>query len=130
MYSDACIADGGLGAVACSANRDDMLTVLLKRAAEDVWIRSLLWTRGSYVEEMFALVPAVLAKGEQLGGKRVVLSIDNNAAAGALIKASPMVPVAWELIERFLGSVAQLSAPCWVERASSEANTAGTPQRE
>ena len=96
MYSDACTADGGLGGVACSANRDDVLTVSPKGAAEGVWIRGLLWTKGIYGEEMFALVPAVVALSEQLGGKRVALSIDNNAAAGALIKASSRVPVAWE----------------------------------
>ena len=42
---------------------------------------------------MLATVAALMALGELLWGKRVVLSIDNNAAAGALIKAALKAPV-------------------------------------
>ena len=45
------------------------------------------------------------------------------AAAGALIEAPSSALGFW-------GCVAQLSAPCWVERESSEANPAGAPYLE
>ena len=76
---------------------------------------------------MFAMVAAVVALGGQLHGKNVALVPDKNAAAAALTKASSRVAAILALMGRFWGCIAQPSASCWVERASSEASPAGTP---
>ena len=54
----------------------------------------------------------------------------NNAAAGALIEASPEIQMILALIERFRGCMAQLSAACWVARVASDANPADAPSRD
>ena len=59
---------------------------------------------------MFATVAGVVALGEQLRGKRIVLFLDNNAAAGTLIKASSKIQMILAFVESFRGCVAQLSA--------------------
>ena len=78
---------------------------------------------------MFATVANSVALGEQVRAKMVVRFLDNNAAAVALMEASSKVPGALAIIESFRGYAAQLSASCWVEMVSSEANPAGGPER-
>ena len=104
-------ADGGLAAVAFYRNNEDGCPVSLNGGAEAAQVNGL---------HMFARVAAIPAFGQQLRGRRLVLAIDNYAAAGTSIKAS-RVPVAPVLVESFWGSVAQLPASCWVERASAKA---------
>ena len=53
--------------------------------------------------------------------------MDNNVAAGAILKAPSRVHVALAIIESFWGCVAQLSASCCVDRVSPEAKPAGSP---
>ena len=50
---------------------------------------------------MFAMVAGVVALGEQLRGKRVILFLGDNAAAGALIKASLKIQMILALVESF-----------------------------
>ena len=117
------------GTVAVFTNPDDEFSVLLKGVPEDAMMRSLLGTNEIYGLEMLATAPAVIPLSGQLRGQRMVLCIDKNAAAGVLIKASSRAPVVLALIEGFRGCVAQLSAPCWAERASSEANSGDARSR-
>ena len=59
-----------------------LFPVLVYGAAEASLARSLLQRGEVYGLEMFAVVVPVVALGEQLRGKRIVLRIDNDAAAG------------------------------------------------
>ena len=103
--------------------------VELKGTASEVLLRSLESTNEIYGLELFAMVSAVRALGEQLRGKRTILFLDNNAAAGASVKASARAPVILAIIECFWSLMAQLSASCWIERAPSKASPADAPSR-
>ena len=76
------------------------------------------------------MVAGVVALGEQLRGKRVILFLGDNAAAGALIKASSKIQMILALEESFWECLAQLSAACWVERVAPDANSADSPRRD
>ena len=76
------------------------------------------------------MVSSVIALGEQLRGKRIILFLDNNAASGAMMKASSRVKIILAITECFWQHVAQLGASCWVERVASEANPAYAPSRD
>ena len=128
IYSDACTTGGGLAAVALFSG-DRQVTVLLTGAADKKLLRSLEATNEIYGLEMFAMVSAIVTLGDQLRGKRILLFLDNNAAAGALIKGSSRILVVLAMIESFWGCLAQLAATCWVERVASEANPADAPSR-
>ena len=78
---------------------------------------------------MLATVSAAISLGEQPRKRRIALLPDNNAAAGASIKAPPRAPATLALIESSLGYGAQPSASCWMEGVSSEANPADAPSR-
>ena len=67
--------------------------------------------------------------GERPREKRIILFLDNNAAAGVLEKAPSRLPGPPALIESFWGLAAQLSASCRVERVSLKANLADAPRR-
>ena len=76
------------------------------------------------------MVAAVAPSGEQLRGERMSLFSGNNAAAGALIKASSKIEIILAPpLESFWGCVTQLSAACSVEGVASEANPADNASR-
>ena len=104
--------------------------VQLKGKAEDLLLESLKETNEIFGLELFAMVSAVMALGEQLKGKRMILFLDNNAASGAMIKASSRVKIILAITECFWQHVAQLGASCWIERVTSEANPADAPSRD
>ena len=72
---------------------------------------------------MFATAESVVASVEEPRGKRIALFLDNNAAAGALIRAPSAVAVVPMLIGRSRAS-------CWVERVPLDANPADAPGRK
>ena len=78
---------------------------------------------------MFAMVAAIATLGGQLRGKRAVLFLDNNAAAGALIRATSRIQIILATTGSFWGCTAQMSAACWVESVASETNPADAPSR-
>ena len=129
IYSDACTTGGGMAAIALFSRPAGEFMVQLKGKAEDLLISSLAETNEIFGLELFAMVSAVMALGEQLRGKRMILFLDNNAAAGAMIKASSRVKIILAITECFWQQVAQLGASCWVERVASEANPADAPSR-
>ena len=116
-----------MAAVKLSPRQLREFTVLLKGAAEQLLLESIKDTHGIFVREKFAMVAGVIALGEQLRGKRILLFLDNNAAAGGLIKASSKIQMILALVESFWECLAQLSAACWVERVASDANPADAP---
>ena len=118
-----------MAAVASFSGEEEDLTVLLKGSADKDLLRALRATNEIYGLEMFAMVSAIITLGEQLRGKRILLFLDNNAAAGALIKGSSRILVALAMIESFWGYLAQVAATCWVERVASQANPADAPSR-
>ena len=63
---------------------------------------------------MVAMVAAVAPSGEQLRGERMSLFADNDAVAGALIKASSRIEIISAPIGSFWGCVTQLPAACSV----------------
>ena len=77
--------------------------------------------------EMCPMVAAVAALGEQLGGTRMLLPLNDNAAASARIKASSRIRIILASIESFRECVAQQSATCPVAMVASEANPADNP---
>ena len=78
-----------MAAVALLPRQEIEFSVLFKGAAEKVLEDSLLETNEIFCLEMFAMVAAVVALGEQLRGKRMFPLVGSNAASGALIKAIP-----------------------------------------
>ena len=76
------------------------------------------------------MVSAVIALGEQMGGERMISTLDNNAASGAVIQASPRARAILAITESLWLRVAQLAASCWVERVASDANPADAPSRD
>ena len=92
--------------------------VQLKGKAEDLLLESLKETNEIFGLELFAMVSAVMALGGQLKGKRMILFLDNNAASGAMIKASSRVKIILAITECFWQHVAELGASCWVERVA------------
>ena len=91
LYPDACTTHGGLAAIAFFANPSDKFAVLLKGGAKAELLNSLRDTNAIFGVEMFAMVAAVMALRGQQRGKRMVLCLDNSAAAGALIKAPAVI---------------------------------------
>ena len=100
IYSDACATRGGMAAVAFFSRRHEIFAVLIKGAAEHMLLESLKETNGIFGLEMFATVAAIATFGDQLKGKRMILFLDNNAAAGASTKASSRI----QMILATLGS--------------------------
>ena len=118
-----------MAAVALSSGPREDVTVLLKGSAEKDLAESLEITNEIYGLEIFATASAIATLGEQLRGKRAISFLDNNAAAGPLIKGSPRIWVVLATIESFWGCMARLSASCWVEGVASGANPADAPSR-
>ena len=104
--------------------------VQLKGKAEDLLLNSLKETNQIFGLELFAMVSAVITLGDQLKEKKIILFLDNNAASGAMIKASSRVQIILALTECFWQHIAQMGASCWIERVASEANPADAPSRD
>ena len=94
----------------CFPEGEPSLRPTPKGAAGKVLTDSLVETNEIFGIEMFATAAAVVASGEQLSGRRVILSVGHGPAAGALIKAPSRIQVIFSFIEKFRGRVAQLSA--------------------
>ena len=114
-------------AVALFSRQLREFTVSLKGAAEQVLLESIKDTNEISGLGTFAMVAGVVALGEQLRGKRVILFLRDNAAAGAQVKASSKTQMILALVESFWECVAQLSAACLVERVAPDANAADSP---
>ena len=82
-----------MAAVALLPGRGAEFTVLLKGAAGKVKTDSLVETNEIFGLETFAMVAAVAAWGEQPRGEEMIRFVDNDAAAGALIKAPSRIQV-------------------------------------
>ena len=130
IYSDACTTDGGMAAIALFPRPSGEFQGQLKGKAEDLLLNSLAATNEIFGLGLFAMVSSVISLGEQLRGKKIILFSANNAASGAMIKASSRVQIILAITERFWQRVAHLAASCWVERVSSEANPADAPSRD
>ena len=91
------------------------------KTAEKVLADSFMEADEIFGPETFATVAAVVALGEQLRGRGMILSAGNNAESGALINAPPRVQAILRFFGSFCGYVAQLSASCMIGRVSSEA---------
>ena len=65
------------------------------------------------------MVAAVVVSWVQLRHERMILFLDDNAAASAPIKALSRSPQSPAQIERFWGAMEQLQAFCWMERLES-----------
>ena len=96
IYSDEFTADGGLAAGLFVRKGQDEFPVSLKGRADFALTRSLLQTGESYGLELQAPGFRLTA-----GRKKGRFLLDNDAAAGALIKASSGAPVILALIEGF-----------------------------
>ena len=99
IYSNDCAAGGGVPAVALFSRQGTELMVLPNGAAGQVLAGSPMGTNEIFGLEAFAKVAAVVALGEQLGGRRMILPAGHSAAAGALFKAPSRVQVIAALIE-------------------------------
>ena len=105
-------------------------TVPLKGIAEKVAIDSSMETNEIFGLELFAMASAVIAFGAQMGRKRMILFLDNDAAPGAMNRASCRARVILALTESFWRRVAQLAASRWVEWVASGANPADAQSRD
>ena len=80
-----------MAAVALHSTQMSEFAGLPKWAAAPLLLESFQDTDEMSSLEMFAMVAAVAALGEQLGGERMMLRLDDNAAAGALSEASSKI---------------------------------------
>ena len=80
-----------MAAVALHSTQMSEFAGLPKWAAAQLLLESFQDTDEMSSLEMFAMVAAVAALGEQLGGERMMLRLDDNAAAGALSEASSKI---------------------------------------
>ena len=85
------------------SKRESEFVVLLKGNAELLLLDSIGEANEVSGLEMFAMASAVVARGEQLRGKGVILFLGNNAAAGALISASSKIQMISAFLGRFRG---------------------------
>ena len=129
IYSDARTTGGGMAAVALLPKQGTEFTAPLTGAAEKVLTDSAVETNEIFGLEMLAMVAAAVALGDRLRGERMILFVDNNAAAGAPTKESTRIQVIVASIESLWGCVKQLSASCPKERVSPKANPADHPSR-
>ena len=74
------------------------------------------------------MVAAVAAVGDRPMEKRTMMFLDNNATAGALIKASSSAPIILALIESVWRIMASVAAACRVDREPYSANPADAPR--
>ena len=103
-----------MSAVALFPRQVSEFPVFLKGAAAQLSLGSIRGTNGIFGFVMFVVVAAVAAPGEQLRERRMILFLGNNAAAGALIRASS------ERLSSFWRCIAHLSAAFWTERGASD----------
>ena len=100
-----------------------------KGKAEDLLINSLAETN-----EVFwfgAVCNGIIIDSIGIAAERKEndITLGNNAASGAAIKASSWEKIILAITECFWQHVAQLAASCWAERVASEANPADAPSR-
>ena len=76
--------------------------------------------------ELFAVVVATRAPGDQLRGKKMVFS-DNIATAGALVDTYATAHVILAMADCFWSVMAQQSKSCWIGRVPSKAYPADAP---
>ena len=89
IYSDARTTGGGVAAVALLPGQGAEFRAPPKSAARKASTDSLVETNETFGFETFAMVAAVAAWGEQSRGEEMIRFVDNDAAAGAHIKAPP-----------------------------------------
>ena len=130
IYSDACTTEGGMAAIALFPRPPGEFMAQLKGKDENLLIESLAETNEILGLELFAMVSAVIALGELLRGKRMILSAGEDAASGAMIKASSRARIILAITECYWQHLAQPAASSWVERVASEANPADAPSRD
>ena len=126
IYSD---AEGNGGCAALFFFRNQQSPVLLKRRIPENAIASLnSQTCAIYILEMYAMV-ADLMELKPKGPLNVLVFLDNNSAALALIRGSAQDPTAHKLIKLWWRHIVSNSLYVWVERVSSAANPADAPSR-
>ena len=66
-------------------------------------LESISDTNEIFAPEMFAMVAGAIASGEQLRSKGITFFLDDNAAAGCLIKASSELQIILAVVGSFRG---------------------------
>ena len=89
--------------MAAVASSGEDVSVELKGKANNVLPKATQLNKEIHGTELLATVAAIRGSGEQLRGNRIVLFLDNNAAAGALAK----VPIILATTECFWAPLAQ-----------------------
>ena len=126
IYSD---AEGSGGCAALIFNMSLQDPLLLKRKLAPSMVDEIsASTSAIYILEMYAMVGAVLSIHSTVP-TNLILFIDNDAAAQALIKGSASVEQALLLIKLFWNHIASNHLSVWIERVASASNPADAPSR-
>ena len=126
IYSD---AEGLGGCAALLYKKGVALPSLLKRKVDARQVEAISTaTSAIYILEMYAMVAAVSTIRSNVP-INILLFMDNDAAAQAIIKGSAPTEFALLLIKLFWNHVASNHINMWLERVASACNPADAPSR-